>query len=206
MVTGPVQFVTDFADEAVMLPVFAVIAATLLLLRRFRIAFAWIGVFACMLGIMLGLKLLGYALGDLSPALARLGVVTPSGHVAAAATAYGGMLGLLAGGRRLAVLRSLLAALGVAGLIGVTRVLLGEHTVGEAIVGGTVGVAGAGLFAALADERIGRGQRAALAGVTVAVALLFHGAHFSPETTIRSASDAAVRDWLAPWLAGRKPW
>lgn len=192
------QFLTDFADQGVVLPVFAAVAVTLLLQLHVRIALAWFAVAGFVLGTMLVLKLAGYISEDLAPALnlARLGLVTPSGHVAAAATAYGGLTGLL--GRESGVRRSCLAALAVAGLIGVTRLALGEHTIAEVVVGGVIGVLGAGMFAAFAQGRLGRRDGAALLGVTVVVALACHGAHFSPEAAIQSASGAAVRDWFSP--------
>lgn len=197
------KFLTDFADQGVVAPVVVAVAIILLLLGRTRLAWAWVLTLAGVFATMLLLKLAGYACQELSPAipLAQLGLVTPSGHVAASAAAYGGMLGLMfadpAAGLRPAVLRCSLAALGIAVAVGVTRVALGDHTVAETIVGGGVGVLGAAAFAALAHGRAGDIPRPAVLSVAVACMLLFHGSHVSLETEIQTASARAVQDWLA---------
>lgn len=197
------RFLTDFADQAVMLPVVVAVTITLALLRRARLALTWVLALGGVFATVLLLKLAGYACEQLYPALppAQLGLVTPSGHVAAGATIYGGMLGILfsdpARGLRAVIRRSCLLALGVAVVVGVTRVLLGEHTVVEAIVGGAVGVGGAAALAALTHPRLQELPRAAVLGVTVAVVVLFYGSHLSWENAIRTASAEAVRGWAA---------
>ena len=82
------QFLTDFADEAVVLPLIVAIGIALWLLGWRRGALAWI-VTACLtLGAMLVLKLLAMACG---PDHLR----TPSGHTAAAAFVTGSLAAIL---------------------------------------------------------------------------------------------------------------
>ena len=193
------SYLTDFADGGVVIPLCAAVALTLLLLRRTRLALVWTGVTAGVWGVMLGLKLAGYAIEHAAPHLSivQLGLVTPSGHVAAAATAYGGLVGLLLSPPSAGVRRACLAALAIAGLIGLTRIALGDHTLAEVIVGGTVGTIGAGALTSWAQSRVAGRSRLALLGVIAIVMLMFHGAHVSWEPAIRATSVQAVRDLRA---------
>src|ERR1700694_3781969 len=92
-------FLTDFADAGVVVPVCAITALLLLLLRKPRIAFAWVAATGFVWAAMALLKLGGYACESLScgGSLFRVSLVSPSGHVAASAAAYGGLLGLAFG-------------------------------------------------------------------------------------------------------------
>jgi len=190
------KFVTDFADGGVVIPLCVAVAATLALLGRTRVAFVWTTVTAGVWATMLVLKLVGYTCEHLAPdvALIQLGLITPSGHVAAAATAYGGMIGLVFGSAR----RASLAAFGIAVLIGLTRIALGDHTLAEVVVGGIVGVVGAGVFTSWARSRLAGRPLAALLSVTAIVMLVFHGSHLTWEPTIRATSAQAVRDLNPP--------
>ncbi len=171
-------FLTDFADQAVILPVMLLVAVVLALLGWRRGAIAWLVGVSGTLGVMLLLKLLFSACGDLLPG----DIHSPSGHTAAAAVTYGGIVALLgaSGGTALAT------ALGAAIIFGVSRLELGVHTPTEVLLGGAVGLAGAALLVRLAGRRPA-GPRQMSSGLLAACVigfLLFHGTHVRAETTI----------------------
>jgi len=176
-----VHFLTDFADQAVILPLALAIAVTLLTQRWWRGAAAWLLAVAATLGTMLILKLLFQAC---SRSLGLLDLQTPSGHVAAAAVVSGGLASMLTGRRGAAAMLAVV----VAGVIGMSRLLLGAHSVPEVAVGAAIGLAGAVILPRLAgppppgfDVR-----RPALAAV--AVVIVFHGLHMPAEAHIRSTA------------------
>ncbi|MBV8092334.1 MAG: phosphatase PAP2 family protein, partial [Acetobacteraceae bacterium] len=170
-------FLTDTADQAVILPLMLAIAAILAARRWWRGLIAWVSCTLCVSAAMLVLKLFFTACG---PSLGFSHIRTPSGHTAAAAVVYGGLLALGAG--RLTA--SLIAA-ALALIIGITRVTLGMHTIEEVIIGALVGVAGAVALEYFAGTRPARLQGWTLAGVTLAVLLVFHGLHLHAEPVIR---------------------
>jgi membrane-associated phospholipid phosphatase len=167
-------FLTDFADQAVVLPVAAVVLVVLLMLGWRRGALAWVLGVGGVLGTMLVLKLIVFACLWRLPGL---GLSSPSGHTAAAAVVYGGLLALLVPRQRGGPL--------LAALAGGALALLVVHTVPDVVVGAAVGVAGAMLlryFAGVRPERLSS-PRLVLA-VCVAIAL-FHGHRLAAETRIR---------------------
>jgi membrane-associated phospholipid phosphatase len=175
------HFITDFADQAVILPLVLAIGITLLAQGWRRGAAAWaVAVFATF-STMLVLKLVFIA----CPAsLGVSDVHTPSGHVAAATVVAGGLAALL--------LRRRHAALGVAALaaviIAVTRLALREHTPAEVVIGASVGLLGAWTLLALAGRpppEVGVGR---ISAVAVAVVVVFHGLHLPAEAHIRSTA------------------
>ena len=176
------NFVTDFADQAVVLPLVLVLALTLAALGWRRGAAAWLGATAATLGVVLVRKLAARACG---PPLLR----SPSGHTAAA--------GLVCGG--IAVLAGLgggfvgLAALAGATVIGLTRVALGMHSWAEVLLGGAVGVAGALALARLAGPRPARLRLRWVAVAAVTVVTLLHGLRLPAEAEIRAASFDTAR-------------
>ncbi|MBV8525392.1 MAG: phosphatase PAP2 family protein, partial [Acetobacteraceae bacterium] len=173
-------FLTDAADQAVLLPLMLAIAAILAARRWWRGLIAWVSCTLCVSALMLVLKLVFTVCG------ASLGfshIRSPSGHTAAAAVVYGGLLALGAG-RLMAGLIS--AGLGL--VIGITRVTLGMHTVEEVIIGGLVGVAGAVALEYLAGTRPPRLRGWPLAAVTLAVLIAFHGLHLHAEPVIHRAA------------------
>ncbi len=179
------QFVTDFGDQAVLLPLAAGVTLVFLLAGWRRGAVAWAGAVAGTLFAMLVFKLGFLACGHLLPGSQ---IRSPSGHTAASAAIYGGLLALVA---RLATGHgrwTLACALLVTLMIGASRLALGAHTGLEVAVGGAVGVCGAMAADRLAGAppsglRLGR-----LAAVTVLVLALLHGVHMPAEAMIRSAA------------------
>ncbi|MCW3475589.1 hypothetical protein OL599_13475, partial [Rhodovastum sp. RN2-1] len=86
-------FVTDFADQAVVLPLAVAIALSLWLAGWGRGALAWCAAIAATFAAVGALKLAVFAFGA-PPVLPDLR--SPSGHTAAAALVYGGLAALLA--------------------------------------------------------------------------------------------------------------
>ena len=156
------QFLTDFADQAVVLPLAAYVLVVLATLGWRRGALAWGAAVAGVLGVML----------------------VPSGHTATAAVVYGGLLAMLV--TRSAAGTLLAAGLGgaLAALVGLTRLMLHVHTVGDVLVGAAVGVAGAVAMRRLAGVRPARPASpwALLVGCVVVFAL--HGTRLQAETRL----------------------
>ncbi len=171
-------FLTDFGDQAVVLPVAATVAAALMLLGWRRGALAWLTGVLGTLAVVLVLKLLFGACGGLIPGA---DIQSPSGHTAAAAVTYGGIVALLGASADMTLAFSAVAAVA----FGVSRVVLGLHTPPEVLMGGGVGLAGAALMLRLAGRPppVKRRNTGLLAALLVAL-VLFHGAHVHAETSI----------------------
>ena len=180
-------FVTDFADQAVVLPVVLAIAALLAAQGWRWVAAAWLLVTGATFGAVLALKLACLACPN---AFTPLHLFSPSGHTAAATLLAGGLTLLLGASRRLVLPVAGFAAVG----IGSTRLALHVHTVPEVLVGAMLGLAGitALLLLAGAPPRL---RPARLLGVVALVAILFHGFHLPAEAAIRRAAWHAER-WL----------
>jgi len=173
-------FLTDFADQAVMLPVVAAIALVLAAFGRRRAALVWLGVTGVTFVLVLVLKLGFQACG---PVFGPWDLRSPSGHTAAASVVAGGLAALLTGRPRTALPIATLAAL----TIGFSRLELGFHSLPEVVMGAIVGVAGAAVFSRLAGPAPRRGPVWLLA-VAVGVAMLSHGFRLPAEAAIRHAS------------------
>ena len=168
-----VKFITDFADQAVVLPVALTVCIGLLALGWRRGAVAWTLVVAATFAAVLALKLVFLTC---SPGQ----VHSPSGHVAAAVVVTGGLAALLLRRRGLA----LMLALGAAVAIGVSRLALGLHSLPEVGVGAVVGLAGAWALPRLAGHLPPGLDARRLVVIAAAVAVLFHGLHLPAEARI----------------------
>ncbi len=177
-------FLTDFFDQAVVLPVVAAVAAVLALLGWWRGAIGWLLAVGVTFGAVLILKLGFLACG---PVFGPWSLRSPSGHTAAAAMVAGGLAALAAGRRSAAVPVAVLAA----GMIGATRVALGFHSVAEVCLGGAIGVAGAALLPGLAGRRRARRPVALLLAACV-VAVVLHGLRLPAEAAIWHASQGGL--------------
>lgn len=179
------QFVTDFGDQAVLLPLAAGVLLVFVLAGWRRGAVAWAAAVAGTLAVMLVFKLGFLACGHLLPGSP---IRSPSGHTAASAAIYGGLLAVAA---RLATGHgrwTLAYALPVTLAIGASRMALGAHTGLEVALGGVVGVCGAmaaDRFAGAPPPGLRPGR---LAAVTVLTLALLHGVHMPAEAAIRSAA------------------
>ena len=194
---GLLTFLTDFADQAVILPMFAAVALVLAVQRRWRVAGAWTVAVAGVLGAMLVLKLADQACGWRVPLLGpgALDLVSPSGHTASAAVVGGCVLALLLAGPRAALVAAG-AAIGFAALIGWTRLGLGVHTLSEVVLGGMVGAAGAGAFAVLAGPRLLAPSGTLPVLAALAILGLLHGQHLAAEPTIHGTAVGVIRGYL----------
>ena len=181
------HYLTDFADQAVVLPVVAVIAIALAVQGWRRGALIWLGVVFVTFGLVVSLKLAFLGCGQLLP-LRPSDLRSPSGHVASAALIGGGLTALLT--RRV---KSVLPVAGLtAGVIGLSRLVLGMHSVPEVIIGALVGLAGAGGLLILVEPPPSL-RPARLIVVVALVAALFHGMHLPAEAAIRHTASRASR-------------
>jgi membrane-associated phospholipid phosphatase len=176
------RFLTDFADQAVVLPVATAVLAVLLLLGWRRGALAWVVSVGGVLAVMLVLKLITFACGW---KIAWTGLSSPSGHTAASAVVYGGLLALLAPASIAGTGLAALAGGAIALLIGLTRLALLVHTVTDVVIGAGVGVAGAVAMRSMAGIRPARLAASWLVVPVLAVMLLFHGHRLAAEERIR---------------------
>jgi membrane-associated phospholipid phosphatase len=181
-------FLTDFADQAVVLPLVLAVAAVLALQRWRRGASAWLAAIAGTFSVMLILKLLFLGCTAIfGPAALH----SPSGHVAAAGVVCGGLAAIYGGSRRTVAIVAGLAAV----LIGLTRVGLNMHSWPEVALGAAIGLCGALAFARIAGPPPVLRLRPMLL-TAVFVLALFHGRHLDAEVAIRQAATA---DWFPVW-------
>lgn len=176
------RYLTDFADQAVMLPLAVVVAVAMLAAGWARGALAWATIIGGMLAVMLVLKLLA---GTCGTVLLGSELRSPSGHTASAAAIYGGGLALVLRRALPGAPVAFLCAGTLAVLIGVTRVMLGAHSVVEVMVGGAVGVAAAMLLVRVAGPVPDRVRSLPAVGAVVATLVVFHGLHMPAEAAIR---------------------
>lgn len=190
------QFWTDFADGAVMFPLGIAIALALVILRQRRAALAWSIAIGCVWATMLVFKLAGYMIEGLLPAspLSMIDLVTPSGHVASATVVYGGLVGLLLWRSGTLVVRTLLATILIAAGIGVTRVMMGAHSISEVLTGAAVGTIGVYWMTA-AGVQVERRARLPLVIVAALVMVNQYGTHLGWEQTIHHIAIEAIEHW-----------
>lgn len=178
------SFITDFADQAVLLPVAVVLVAVLFLTGWRRGALVWGLAIVGVLGCMLVLKIVFLSCGQL---LVGRELHSPSGHTASAAVIYGGLLAVVA--RRNSVRARwwwALLPLAVALAVGASRLAVGAHTWLEVITGGAVGVVGAAFAGSIAGQTPRNLRlRPLLAGIG-ALGLLLHGYHLPAEAAIQN--------------------
>jgi membrane-associated phospholipid phosphatase len=172
------RYITDFADQAVVLPVVLAICLALLSQGWIRGALAWAATIIGTFSVMLALKvvLIPCGMGELH---------TPSGHVAAATVLAGGLAATL---RRRGGSVVLPVSLLAAAIIGASRLVLGMHTWPEVVLGALVGIVGASIMRRLAGApppELNAWRLVMIAGV---VAAIFHGLHMPAEAEINSTA------------------
>lgn len=178
-------FLTDFADQAVILPLVLAVALALAMQGWRRGAMVWLAVMFATFGAMLVLKLAFLAC---SPLFGPADLRSPSGHVAAATVVAGGLAALLTRRRRSILPIAALAAL----VIGISRVVLGMHSLPEVALGALVGLAGAAALLTLAGASPGL-KPGRLVAIVVIVAALFHGLHLPAEAAIQHTAFRAAQ-------------
>jgi membrane-associated phospholipid phosphatase len=176
--------VTDFADQAFILPLVLAVAVALAVQGWRRGAIVWLAVVGATFAATLAAKLMFLAC---SPVFGPLDVHSPSGHVAAATVVAGGLAVMLTRHRASVLPTALIAAC----LIGVSRLVLGMHSLPEVCIGAAIGVCGAFALMRWAGPAP-RLRPAPLLGVIVVVALLFHGMHLPAEAAIRHTAFRAA--------------
>lgn len=179
------RYLTDFADQAVIIPLVLAVAVALALQGWRRGAVTWLAVVFATFTATLGFKLMFLAC---SPLFGPMDVHSPSGHVAAATVVTGGLAAMLSR-RRTSILP---AALIAASVIGLSRLVLGMHSLPEVIVGALIGLAGAAALMRCAG-RPPELRIAPLVMVIVSVAALFHGLHLPAEAAIRHTAFRAAQ-------------
>lgn len=181
--------VTDIVDQAVILPLVAMIALMLALQGWRRGAIAWLAATAGTFGLVLILKLILIGCGD---AMQISWLRSPSGHTASAALISGGLVARFIFSAPLTLMVATVAAI----VMGYTRVALDFHSFWETVTGGVIGIAGAVALARLA----GPPPPARIRPLIVVVALVilaFHGRRLPAEMTIQQTSPL-IRV-LLPW-------
>ncbi|WIM14301.1 MAG: hypothetical protein OJF58_005271 [Enhydrobacter sp.] len=182
-----IDFITDFGDQAVILPLAAAIALIFLVSGWRRGALAWTVAVGATLGLMLVLKLAFLACGHLIPAA---GIVSPSGHTAAAAVVYGGLAGIVmrsvTSNRYWLIACTLAVAVLCAIVFGASRLSLGVHSPAEVLAGGMIGVGGAVSSTAFAGVPSPRVRLWHVLAVGLVILILLHGTHLPAEDTIKS--------------------
>lgn len=179
------RYLTDFADQAVILPVVLAVAVALAVQGWRRGAVAWLIVVGATFFATLMFKLMFLSC---SPLFGPMDVHSPSGHVAAATVVSGGLAAMFTGRRHSILPAALLAAI----VIGISRLVLGMHSFPEVVIGALLGIAGAAALMRFGGQppqlRI-----APLVAVVVVVAMLFHGLHLPAEAAIRHTAFRAAQ-------------
>ncbi len=174
------SFLTDFADQAVILPLAVVLAAALAVAGWRRAALAWCLAVPATLALVLAAKMAVASCGQFLP---LSGLRSPSGHTASAALIYGGLLALtLPAARRGG--RAVWLAGAIALVFGVTRLALHVHSRSDVVVGAGIGVLGAMLLTRLAGARPPHVRMALPVAATLVIVLMFHGQHLRAEDRI----------------------
>jgi len=176
-----VTFITDLADQAVILPVVLAISIALLAQGWQRGAAAWAVAVVATFAAMLVLKLTFLAC---SHSFGTPDIQTPSGHVAAATVVTGGLAALLLRRRANVLPVAILAAV----VVGVSRLVLGAHSLPEVVLGAMVGLAGALSLPLLAGQPPSGLDARKIAIIVAGTVVLFHGLHFPAEAHIRATA------------------
>lgn len=179
------NFVTDFGDTAVTLPLAALTLAFLLLSGWQRAALSLaIALAAC--GIAIGLTKL--ALESCGTPLLHTEITNPSGHAAVSTTVYGSLAMLFAGNvtaerRWIPIATAALLLIAIA----LSRVILDAHSLIEVALGLAIGLGALVLF----HRSVAAGPTVAIRGLwlalgAVAVIALMHGARWPIEDIVRA--------------------
>jgi membrane-associated phospholipid phosphatase len=178
-----VKFLTDFADQSVLLPLCALLIVGFALSGWRRGAWAWAAAAGVTFGVLVILKVILLACGwRWTDGMLN----SPSGHTASAALVYGGLAAVLIRQRWprmrwLAVLPAALAAV----LIGASRLALHVHTWSDVLAGAIIGVAGVALLIWLAGVPPMRLRLRAVVVPGIMIAFLLHGERLRAEQMLR---------------------
>ncbi|MCE2576848.1 phosphatase PAP2 family protein [Komagataeibacter sp. FNDCR2] len=139
------RFITDFGDEATIIPLFVVTIVLFIAMGWKRNAAIWgIGIFltfgCIVLSKMLGLLWAQFYGYDGHP-------FSASGHVASSSAVYGSLINMIFQPRFHSWLMAMLPPALIAALIGYTRIMLHAHTPMEVVAGAGIGTTAATLIA-----------------------------------------------------------
>jgi membrane-associated phospholipid phosphatase len=190
------EFLTDFGDSAITVPLSLVTFAFLLALSQRRLAISW-GI--TILGCASAVGALKILFAPCDHRLAFTALVSPSGHATMTTVVYGSLTLLLSSSlprsfrMSLAVAATLLVA-----AIAVSRFVLGAHDVSEVMVGLAIGLAGLAGFrrVLLAQGPVVLPVMWLAGGATVVIAM-FHGIRLPIEHAVRALAD--LLHLVPPW-------
>ena len=189
MTQDMIGFITDFGDEAVMLPVTSLVAGMLAWARWWRGLATWCSAVGGTLAAIFVLKVVSLVW---IACWSGPGLGSPSGHTAASTAIYGS-IGVLVLHRSAASRRWAVGGAGlIATLIGTSRLLLGVHSVADVLAGAAVGMAGVAAFATLSGPVPALLRPRRLVVITAMTALALHGYRLPVEALIRSTSRCPI--------------
>jgi membrane-associated phospholipid phosphatase len=185
--------ITDFGDQALVLPLAAGVGLIFALSGWRRGALAWASTIGATLCGILFLKLRFLACDAMVP---EAQLQNPSGHTAAAAVVYGGLVTTVVGClwdiQRWSIVCAVAIALPVSIVIGLSRLALDLHSVTEVVAGAAIGVAGAVSFVVWAGPPSGRIQVSPVVILVVALVAVLHGTRIPAEEAIKSVAAELV--------------
>ena len=179
------RYLTDFADQAVILPLVLAVAVALAVQGWRRGAFVWLIVVAATFLATLTFKLMFLACSTL---FGPMDIHSPSGHVAAATVVAGGLAAMFTRRQTSILPAAVLSAI----VIGISRLVLGMHSLPEVVVGALIGLAGAAALLRFAAPPP-RLRVAPLLAVVIVVGTIFHGLHLPAEAAIRHTAFRAAQ-------------
>jgi membrane-associated phospholipid phosphatase len=175
-------FITNFGDQAVLLPLAIAVGLVFASSGWWRGAVAWTVAIGSTLALMLAFKL-NYAL------CGRLAMGTflnnPSGHTAGATAVYGGLFAILARFTTRLAYWPLPCAVLIAVVIGTSRLILDMHSGPEVVAGGAAGLCGALAAARLAGAPPAHLRIRRVAVLALLVLVAFHGLHMPADAAIK---------------------
>lgn len=179
--------VTDFGDQAIILPLAVGIALVFALSGWRRGALAWAAAIGGTLALVLFLKLRFFACGHFLPGAS---LSNPSGHTAAAAAVYGGLVAMVMrsiwDNKLWSLSCAVIIAVFLAVVIGESRLILDLHSMAEVVVGGAIGVGGAVSFVMLAGPPSHAVRMARVVLVGLLVIAMLYGFRMPAEAAIKS--------------------
>ncbi len=193
-------FVTDFADQAVLIPSGIAVAISFGVARWYRGALAWSGVLACTWVSILLLKLACL----LCEPLWVEGLHSPSGHTAGAAALAGGFFGLIVRRRGGDWRWTVPISAGLATAIGWSRLALHVHTGLDVLLAGVVGVLSATVLVMQAGPPPPRLRLSPIITALAVMILLLHGSQASAEATIQRIAASEFWDDLRLGVSARQ--
>jgi membrane-associated phospholipid phosphatase len=189
------DFITDFGDTAVTVPLIALVLVFLAITRQWRPAIGWaLAILGC--GASIGaIKALLIGCGYRTSVA---GVVSPSGHAAMSTAVYGSLVVIIAAGMPLRYRVPLFFAVALLILaIAVSRTILGAHTPTEVIVGAMIGVAAIVAFRFLAAPLPADLPVRWLGAASLLLIALLHGGRWPTERAVHGTA-GYLHAWL-PW-------